>query len=198
MLLNSFIDFTFEHWSGCWDTEPGYAGDIGAIEIWLIDWFSLLVTSTSVVSAFTIITFLHTHQKHARVYSLHCCMQWASHNLRHCLAGSLSFPGKPDTGEIFHGCTHKIQAVTLYLIILLQDICALLMLAHGLSKLLLRLCTRNILVDEHGLSKLLLRLCTHSILVDGCNPSFNQHASTLCCKSASRTHLSCHTTLIDT
>ena len=31
-------DFAFEHRSGCCATEPGYAGDIGAIEIWLIDW----------------------------------------------------------------------------------------------------------------------------------------------------------------
>ena len=31
MLRNSLNDFVFEHWSG-------YPGDIGAIEIWLIDW----------------------------------------------------------------------------------------------------------------------------------------------------------------
>ena len=28
----------FEHWFGCRAAEPGFAGDIGAIEIWLIDW----------------------------------------------------------------------------------------------------------------------------------------------------------------
>ena len=39
MLRNDFNDFAFEHWSGCCATEPGYAGDIGAIEIWLIDWW---------------------------------------------------------------------------------------------------------------------------------------------------------------
>ena len=38
MLRNSLNDFVFEHRSGCCATEPGYAGDIGAIEIWLIDW----------------------------------------------------------------------------------------------------------------------------------------------------------------
>ena len=38
MLRNGFNDFAFEHRSGCCATEPGYAGDIGAIEIWLIDW----------------------------------------------------------------------------------------------------------------------------------------------------------------
>ena len=38
MLRNSFNDFVFEHRSGCCATEPGYAGDIDAIEIWLIDW----------------------------------------------------------------------------------------------------------------------------------------------------------------
>ena len=38
MLWNCFIDFAIEHWFGCRATEPGFAGDIGAIEIWLIDW----------------------------------------------------------------------------------------------------------------------------------------------------------------
>ena len=38
LLRNDFNDFAFEHQSGCCATEPGYAGDIGAIEIWLIDW----------------------------------------------------------------------------------------------------------------------------------------------------------------
>ena len=35
-LLNSSIDFAYEHWSGCCATESSYAGDIGAMEIWLI------------------------------------------------------------------------------------------------------------------------------------------------------------------
>ena len=38
MLQNCFIDFAVEHLFGCCTTEPGYAGDIGAIKIWLIDW----------------------------------------------------------------------------------------------------------------------------------------------------------------
>ena len=38
MLRNSLNDFAFEHRSGCYATEPGYAGGIGAIKIWLIDW----------------------------------------------------------------------------------------------------------------------------------------------------------------
>ena len=33
MLQNDFNDFAFEHQSGCCATEPGYAADIGAIEI---------------------------------------------------------------------------------------------------------------------------------------------------------------------
>ena len=36
---NDFNDFAFEYRSGCRATEPGYTRDIGAIEIWLIDWF---------------------------------------------------------------------------------------------------------------------------------------------------------------
>ena len=35
---NCFIDFAIEHWFGCHATEPGLAGDIDAIESWLIDW----------------------------------------------------------------------------------------------------------------------------------------------------------------
>ena len=33
MSRNDFNDFAFEHRSGCCATEPGYAGDIGALEI---------------------------------------------------------------------------------------------------------------------------------------------------------------------
>ena len=35
---NCFLDFAVEHWFGCRAAEPGFAGDIGAIEVWLIDW----------------------------------------------------------------------------------------------------------------------------------------------------------------
>ena len=38
MLRNCFLDFAVEHWFGCRATEPGFARDIGAIEVWLIDW----------------------------------------------------------------------------------------------------------------------------------------------------------------
>ena len=38
-LWNCFIDFAVENWCGCRANEPGYAGDIGIIEIWLIDWW---------------------------------------------------------------------------------------------------------------------------------------------------------------
>ena len=33
MLRNCFFDFAVEHWFGCFSTEPGFARDIGAIEI---------------------------------------------------------------------------------------------------------------------------------------------------------------------
>ena len=36
MLRNYLIDFAVEHWFGCHATESGFAGDIGAIEVWLI------------------------------------------------------------------------------------------------------------------------------------------------------------------
>ena len=38
MLRNYFLDFAVEHWFGCRATEPGFARDIGAIEVSLIDW----------------------------------------------------------------------------------------------------------------------------------------------------------------
>ena len=33
MLRNGFNDFVLEHRSGCCATDPGFAGDVGAIEI---------------------------------------------------------------------------------------------------------------------------------------------------------------------
>ena len=36
MPWNCFIDFVIEHWFSCRTTEPGFAGDIDAIEIWLL------------------------------------------------------------------------------------------------------------------------------------------------------------------
>ena len=41
MLRNCLLDFFVEHWFGCRATEPGFAGDIGAIEVWLIDWLKI-------------------------------------------------------------------------------------------------------------------------------------------------------------
>ena len=38
MLLKWFIDFPFKHRFGYRATEPGFPGDIGTEEIWLIDW----------------------------------------------------------------------------------------------------------------------------------------------------------------
>ena len=35
---NCFLDFAVEHCFGCRATEPGFVGDIDAIEVWLIDW----------------------------------------------------------------------------------------------------------------------------------------------------------------
>ena len=34
---NCFLDFAVEHWFGCRATVPGFKGNIGAIEIWLIN-----------------------------------------------------------------------------------------------------------------------------------------------------------------
>ena len=37
MLQNCFINFAVDHQFGCWPTNPGFAWDIGAIQIWLVD-----------------------------------------------------------------------------------------------------------------------------------------------------------------
>ena len=34
-----YLDFAVEHWFDCRASEPGFAADIGAIEVWLIDWY---------------------------------------------------------------------------------------------------------------------------------------------------------------
>ena len=34
---NCFLDFAVKHWFDCRTTESGFTGDIGAIEVWLID-----------------------------------------------------------------------------------------------------------------------------------------------------------------
>ena len=38
MLRKCFLNFAVKHWFGCRATEPDFVGDIGAIEVWLIDW----------------------------------------------------------------------------------------------------------------------------------------------------------------
>ena len=38
LLRNCFLDFAVEHWFGCRATEPGFAGGIGTIVVWLIYW----------------------------------------------------------------------------------------------------------------------------------------------------------------
>ena len=49
MFRNCFLGLAMEHWFVCVATEPGFAGDIGAIEVWLNDFtveaqFSLWLT----------------------------------------------------------------------------------------------------------------------------------------------------------
>ena len=51
MLRNCFLDFAVEHWLGCRNTEPVFAGDIDAIEVWLIDWSVVQSLSYMLMSA---------------------------------------------------------------------------------------------------------------------------------------------------
>ena len=37
-----FYRFAVEHWFGCRITEPGFPGNISAVEIWLIDWMVMM------------------------------------------------------------------------------------------------------------------------------------------------------------
>ena len=48
MLRNYFLDFAVEHWFGCRASEPGFVGDIGAIEVWLIDWEAYVFTASAI------------------------------------------------------------------------------------------------------------------------------------------------------
>ena len=47
MLQNCFIDFAVEHGFRFCATENGFVGDIGAMEIWMIDWIESLRTASS-------------------------------------------------------------------------------------------------------------------------------------------------------
>ena len=47
MLRNCFLDFAVKHWFGCHATEPGIAGEIGGIEIWLTDQYDETVRMVS-------------------------------------------------------------------------------------------------------------------------------------------------------
>ena len=43
ILRYCFLEFAVEHWFGCHATEPGLAMDGGVIEIWLIDWYNMVL-----------------------------------------------------------------------------------------------------------------------------------------------------------
>ena len=69
MSRNSFISFVFEHWSAFCGYEPGYTGDIGAIEIQLIDSFihwwkdhALVKDKQGLCPLWEDMEPLHTHQ----------------------------------------------------------------------------------------------------------------------------------------
>ena len=77
ILWNCFLNFAVEHWFSCSATEPGFAGDIGAIEVCLIDWLndrgsvaylssalnSLLITVCSTLFQNTNINVSQAHQR---------------------------------------------------------------------------------------------------------------------------------------
>ena len=62
--LNSSVSLTgndvsaVDHWFCCGATEPGFAGDIGAIEVWLIDWLKVFYyfNSYGTVSSILLLT----------------------------------------------------------------------------------------------------------------------------------------------
>ena len=73
MLWICFFDFAVEHWFSCCATENGFAGDIGAIEVWLTDWWSLDTLSLNLSMLMTASCLFPLHQgtqlRHWMVYS---------------------------------------------------------------------------------------------------------------------------------
>ena len=65
MLWNCFLDFAVEHWVGCRATEPGFPGDIGAIQVWLIDWLIPPRMLSNLV-----------HSRGNACISVLCCFKW--------------------------------------------------------------------------------------------------------------------------
>ena len=90
-LLNCFIDFAVEHWFGCRVTEPGYTGDIGATEIWLIDWL-IRHRHPAITKQFT---------KHKTGYALHIPM-FAQYRVSSSSASSTSFAPFTSITSILH------------------------------------------------------------------------------------------------
>ena len=71
LLRNSFNDCVFEHRSGCCASEPGYAGDIGGIEIWLIDCLILVFDSWLVVIIKIVLLKIHCPSGRSNIWVFH-------------------------------------------------------------------------------------------------------------------------------
>ena len=53
MLRDCFFEFAVDLWFGCRTTESGFAGDIGTIEMWLIDYQIIYIVGLFIVSQCT-------------------------------------------------------------------------------------------------------------------------------------------------
>ena len=68
MLGNCLIAFAAGHWFGCRTTEPRYAGDLGAIEIWLIDWLNLIIWWYQLMAS--VLKYEQTTKNHVNHWSI--------------------------------------------------------------------------------------------------------------------------------
>ena len=63
-------EVSHEHWFSCRASESSFAGDSGAIEIWLIDW---LIMSVENCSKSKCLWTFYSSQEPAEVYALDAC-----------------------------------------------------------------------------------------------------------------------------
>ena len=91
MLRNDFNDFAFEHRSGCCATEPGYAGDIGTIEIWLIDWLNSLVYYVLSLCSGTTARGVHMLISFCRHWARYSVVKWVAYYWSRLLMQSYAY-----------------------------------------------------------------------------------------------------------
>ena len=110
------VNFAVEHWFGCRATEPGFAGDIGAIEIWLIDWLMYAYPSSwdcsHVVIYWAKLMEMEAYTEYTKprahfVTQLHVAPV-------HCHLSSLNMPRKPSNPPVSENLEKLIELVSMW------------------------------------------------------------------------------------